>query len=86
MSNLTNALGGDYGKWWIQKASSLFISVSIYGLAIISVFVARKIITPEVFRDLFIAIVVTRAGKDVFDRVSNNKNNKNANSNQEEKI
>ena len=82
---MNNSKWPEYWKWWIQKASSLFISVSIYGLAIISVFVVRKIITPEVFRDLFIAIVVTRAGKDVFDRVNNKKNN-NANSNQGEKV
>lgn len=65
----------EYWKWFWQKVFSLFISVSIYGLAIISIFVICKIISPEVFRDIFIAIVVSRVGKDIFDRL-NNKNQK----------
>lgn len=64
----------EYWKWWLQKFFSLPISVSIYAIAILTWLVVKKIISDTAFMSCFIAVIVQRAGKDIFDRV-NNKNN-----------
>jgi len=66
-----------FWTWWLQKLISLLISVSIYSIVILTILVVHKIISDGVFGACFIAVIIQRAGKDIFDRLNNRKNNSN---------
>lgn len=61
----------EFWKWWLQKLCSLPISVSIYSIIILTLLLIYKVISDTVFEVCFTAVIVQRAGKDIFDKLNN---------------